>query len=546
MNDATSLYRRANHLFRDRRVDLVLLSLAIAFAWVTLLYPLGRDQGLYYYVGREWALRGSVPYRDVLDHKTPGIYIVHALLVLVFGERVWPIRLAEIVCVLVLGVGAARLGSSTRLPCRGLTGLSVFATSIFYFGFLNFHETGEGEIWLAMFVVWAAVFALGRHGSVARSALLSGLCMGGALLMKPSALPFALPVGGALAFGAVRESGYWSRLFRKAVAFAGGIGIVWAITLGYFVAVGAMADLVDIVVRANRHYVTHETAARSLGDIASFTRWYFQWFAPFSPLGVVALLFLGEQARRQFVANRRDRRGLLRIAMGLAFLFAGWASVVMQGKFFLGHWGVMIGPLAVCAAQLFDVLLGWLRRWRYPLSRVARAALLAIAMVTLYVSSGEAFNRYWSVNVEGVRLLSGATSRLDFLSTLVELFRGGSAADNERVAIWIAEHSSPSDQIAVRGFQPQIYASAKRHYGGRFFWTTFIVAESRAYNREKWLAEDKAAIAKSPPRYVVAVAGVEGNTDGADWWQRIGYVQRVEIGDFVVLERPEVPTGSAP
>jgi hypothetical protein len=48
------------------------LVVAIVLGVASFVYPFGRDQGLYYYVGREWALRGAIPYRDVFDHKTPG------------------------------------------------------------------------------------------------------------------------------------------------------------------------------------------------------------------------------------------------------------------------------------------------------------------------------------------------------------------------------------------------------------------------------------------------------------------------------------------
>src|SRR4051812_22071124 len=79
---------------RLSRVDLVLLGLAALMASVTLTYPLGRDQSLYYYVGREW-LHGAVPYRDMMEQKPPLIYLIHAATVLLFGERLWGIRLVE-------------------------------------------------------------------------------------------------------------------------------------------------------------------------------------------------------------------------------------------------------------------------------------------------------------------------------------------------------------------------------------------------------------------------------------------------------------------
>ena len=45
-----------------------------------MFFSVRRDPGLYHYVARECVLRGALPYRDVLDHEMPGIYILHPLL----------------------------------------------------------------------------------------------------------------------------------------------------------------------------------------------------------------------------------------------------------------------------------------------------------------------------------------------------------------------------------------------------------------------------------------------------------------------------------
>src|SRR4051812_45005204 len=85
------------------RADLGGAAGAPPLGWAPLPYPLGRDQGLYYYVAREWVARGAVPYRDVLDHKTPGIYLLHALTIGLFGQHQWSIRVADLACVVALG-----------------------------------------------------------------------------------------------------------------------------------------------------------------------------------------------------------------------------------------------------------------------------------------------------------------------------------------------------------------------------------------------------------------------------------------------------------
>ena len=73
--------------------------LALAVSAVSLTYPVGPDQGLFFYTSREWLLRGSVPYKDVLDHKWPFIYVIHGATIALFGQESWGMRLAELLLV---------------------------------------------------------------------------------------------------------------------------------------------------------------------------------------------------------------------------------------------------------------------------------------------------------------------------------------------------------------------------------------------------------------------------------------------------------------
>src|SRR5215467_14499916 len=82
-------------------LDLLLAGIAIAFGAMSLTYPYGHDQGLYGYVAREWMLEGKIPYRDLFDHKPPGIYIIYGFATLLFGTGMWGIRVLDLACVLL-------------------------------------------------------------------------------------------------------------------------------------------------------------------------------------------------------------------------------------------------------------------------------------------------------------------------------------------------------------------------------------------------------------------------------------------------------------
>ena len=81
--------------------DLLLLILIIFAAFslrmVFLHEPLERDEGLYAYIGQE-ILRGSVPYRDAMDHKPPGIHYLYAAIIATFGATPEGIRIGSALC----------------------------------------------------------------------------------------------------------------------------------------------------------------------------------------------------------------------------------------------------------------------------------------------------------------------------------------------------------------------------------------------------------------------------------------------------------------
>ena len=56
---------------------------------------------------------------------------------------------------------------------------------------------------------------------------------------------------------------------------------------------------------------------------------------------------------------------------------------------------------------------------------------------------------------------------------------------------------------------------SRRHHGGRFFWTTFLVNPARAYRRDEWFREDMQELLAHPPKYVVALTEAQTGPEAA-------------------------------
>ena len=511
---------------RRVRLDVALGAVGVALGLPSLLYPLGRDQGLYYYVAREWVLRGSVPYRDVLDHKTPGIYLLHAVSILVFGEVEWGIRALEILGVIGFGLVIGSLqGRRGRPVPDGVRGGGIALLALLYFGFFDFWNSAQSELWysgLGMAAVWAAV----RIERLPRASLVAGLFAGAAILMKPPAVWFVLLAVGMITARVWRDAAPRLRaLLRAALLFGAGAAALPVCVLAYFGAKHALFAMQDIVVGANAYYVKHEAGAPpgfTWVDISGSILTYFAPFTVLFPLGAVVLMVRRPAARRASL-----------LAFGATL--AGVLAVAMQGKYYLLHWGAAIVPLAYLGVA-------GMRGLVHPLAPRWRAAVASFVVVTGYVSTawiphnGVADHQHAVVQAE-LDYLRDRTPR----STLDAWFGvpsiGFSYAQSRRVGDWLREHTTPDDNVAVRGFQPEIYAIAHRRHIGRFFWTTFLTADARKYHREEWSAEDLHDLQTHPPKYAVTLTLIHDGPDSTEWFAKLGYHPVADFGEFTIVAR---------
>jgi len=118
---------------------------------------------------------------------------------------------------------------------------------------------------------------------------------------------------------------------------------------------------------------------------------------------------------------------------------------------------------------------------------------------------------------------------------------------SELTGDWLRNHTTPDDLVTVRGFQPEIYAVAKRHHGGRFFWTTFLTNPARRI-------PPRGVAARGSRRAPRAPAEVRRRADAHPSWPRLGRILRAlgyrtatVIYEFTIMERvPAAPAPPAP
>lgn len=93
----------------------------LPFLW----YPFGEDHALAHLIGK-LILEGSVPYRDVLNYKPPGVFYLHALIVGLVGDGMHWVRIADLMSLWVTMTMMLLVASHLRSPGDGLWGALLF------------------------------------------------------------------------------------------------------------------------------------------------------------------------------------------------------------------------------------------------------------------------------------------------------------------------------------------------------------------------------------------------------------------------------------
>src|SRR5688572_10040048 len=153
-----------------------------------LMFPFGRDQGIYALVG-EGILRGQVPYRDLWDFKPPGIFFVYGLSQGIFGKSMLAPRLVEVLGLVAIVLSSARLGE-TFFGSR-TAGMLGGAVAALVHAQLEFWHSGQPETFGGVLTFLGLVLTTtdGKRTRKSLRFLGVGALFGCAALLKP-------PLGG--------------------------------------------------------------------------------------------------------------------------------------------------------------------------------------------------------------------------------------------------------------------------------------------------------------------------------------------------------------
>jgi hypothetical protein len=471
----------------------------------SLGYPLGRDQALPFYVAREWLEHGARPYRDLIDASPPGLYALHAVALGLFGHGPHAIRLLEWLVLLPSGLACAHIAGKAE---RGMCGFATLALAIGYYGLFDYWNTAQGELVcgaLCMVPLWVTQRPPSRA-----LAFVAGAAAGAAVCVRPWCAPLALVAVGA--FG-------WHRRSKEAVGLlALGLLAVPLLLLVYLGAAHALDDAYDLLYDGRCLY----QLSPPLG-IGGFVDRAVEFYTSRQPLTSVLLATL--IAGAVFAAQRGDLELRGAHLRALALLAAATLSVALTGKAYDAHWAIGALPFAVALTVVVRSVRAWLGAqlgFRVALVHLVLAFALSSGSTAWYRATSAVLSRLRGRASEEEAARAFDLPHLDF-------------RPSERLALvaWLQANTDPRDHVAIRGFEPDLYATSGRSYGGRFFYTQPLVTGACLYRRGEWLERYREELARLQPPVIITLPSVDMGPDSREFYA--GTHSEGRIGGFDVL-----------
>lgn len=476
--------------------DVVGVLVAALYAIPTLAYPFGRDQAIFYYIGREW-LHGTLPYRDAFDLKPPAVYALHSLSILMFGPHQWSIRMADILCVLGLGKLIAMAVRRDGDRAHGEIGIAAMLLSAVYFTSFDFWDSAQAELWEAFFII-ASLTALERIRHAARAPFVAGVLACVAVLFKFTAGMIALPLGLLALSRGWRDAGSDAPASRRSLrAIASGALFVFgslvpvAIVVVYYAAHRAVPSLLELLGYLQKYAESGTSPADARQRVELF------WLTR-SGLWVASLLGLWLIAAVRSSASRSWHvvRGA---AFAVAFVALAFASVVVQKKYFSYHWGVVVPFLVLAGAYGVSQL----ARWSPTAATLQALSLVVAGFFTAPPWLCNPAETYRTYSLEKFRdYRAGRLPREQF----VRIFKGVASYDyaaQEYISQLILARAKPGDLLHVRGFELAMYAITGMRTPCRFVSELPLDEAWLFYHRDQWLAQQNQALWSSRPRFIV-------------------------------------------
>jgi len=482
--------------------SLWLLAMLLFFVFLrlpTLYEPLGRDQGIFATIA-SGLLEGKIPYRDLWDHKPPGIYVLYALAFKLLGMGIRSIPLFDglyTIFTLLLFFKLAKEFFDRNSAYLATLLLTILLSGIFFLGWWG---RGQPEVFillplLGMIYLLKPVELRERPSSFI---LLAGISGGIAFSLKSTIFPLLFLIFLFLLI----ESGINSEGIKKGtlkvLLFSLGVIIALLPFLIFFWVNGALHDVIYSNVTFN--LITHINHPFNLDFLKKMINTLYRIGGEI-PFIWLTILILAVYRIGQITKDEKKKGGLL-IMWSIGTLL----SISIGWWLFYYHFIILIPPLALLASSGLFQLMDRLPSQGRKIHQMSRRPLLYLFISLLSFEFLFAYlHSYVSTGITPALIGGEKTDQEEIYSRFrVQEFtlKDFSFSEDYRISLYLRGHTQKAEKIFIWGWESLIYFLSERKPASRFIFI-YPLIQSDFDTRENFRKILLAELKKERPRYFV-------------------------------------------
>ncbi|RPI18798.1 MAG: hypothetical protein EHM58_04080 [Ignavibacteriae bacterium] len=450
--------------YRLIKYIIIILLIGIVLGSVSLIYPFGRDQGIYAYAGRQ-ILDGNLQYKYVFDLKPPSVHFTFALGEIAVGTSMQSLRVFDLLwhCLTAIIIFLICF----RLTKGHKSSLAAAVLYLFLYYRFDYWQSMQADSFMNLpFAVSILLLLIGTDKEKFIWIFLSGIFFGLTVFYKYTILGF-LPLFFVLLYFCYRKN---MTSVRIAVTYTLGFLIVVFSVIIVFFSGSALKEFLDVNLVQIPNYANIGLQTENVWYILSNLLKLFAYsiYSPLILLIAIHFFYLFKNKKFDFP------NGLI-----LIWVLCVLINLIIQWKFFKYHFNVLFPPLAIGAVLGFTTVKEKLMKHKYFVP-------VSLTLVILYcLTSFNIYSSYYS------DLLDYITSK----KTLIEIYEKKGVTDETEFFViresfkavnYINSKTTKQDFVYIWGFDPVVYYLSGRECASRFIYNfpLYWKKDNAAFRRE--------------------------------------------------------------
>lgn len=418
------------------------------FGSVSIVYPFGRDQGIYAYAGK-LLLEGKIDYKYVFDVKPPGVHFIFALSQMIFGTSMFSMRIFDILWQSVTAIFIFLITYKVSVSKAGAFLSSLLYIFLYYR--LDYWHTLQADGFLNLPFAVSVFLLIDFYKSNYKANLFLAGCFYGLVILFKYTMLIFIPAAVLMIF----FTGDKVSRIRNTLYFISGFILVNLITAGIYLFTGAINEFLDIQFVQTPFYakIGYETESMSF-IISNVIRLFFgSVYSPLILFSAVLFVFM--------LIRKRSQGGLTLIYL---WILSSIIGLIIQWKFFYYHFLVIIPPISIGTSVFFARLKDLFNKVNYKMIYGSAALIMTVYFMFAFKPYIENYNDFYGY-VSGNNHLEQMYIKKGFTSDSAFMIGKTFNAVN-----YIKNNTKENDLIYIWGFDPLIYYLSGRNCVSRFIY----------------------------------------------------------------------------